>query len=314
MTDVYSNYIRCPKCISDVGFSGEFVSCLSCGARYGVEEGIVKMLSDLSEDRKISIEKWDKGYQESLRDGLFEREFLSYKDRFFDDVYKNVSSEKTIDKSMTYLEIGCGPFLFGNLIADKVSMIIGIDFSLAALKVAKSLLDERGITNYLLIQSDILNIPLKNESVDLIYGGGVIEHFEDTQKCVNELFRILRDGGICLNTVPYLNIASLTYRQLWGNIPNVPVLKQIAEFVHIRLLKKRHMIFGYEMSFLGSTLKNIHRKAGFSRSIIGQFDIDLTFEFVPKFLKPAFVFLAKNSRLFWPMVKVVGVKGRSVVR
>lgn len=312
MTSNYSKYIRCPKCGSDVDIFDAAVVCAACRSKYEIEDGIVKMLAELSDDRELSIEKWDEGYQESLEMGDFAKDFSSYKERFFDDVYKNVASEKTIDKDVVYLEIGCGPFFFGNLIADRVSMIIGIDFSLTALKVAKTLLDERGITNYLLIQSDILNIPIKDESVDLIYGGGVIEHFEDTQKCINELFRVLRAGGVTINTVPYLNIASLTYRQLWGNIPNIPILKQIAEFVHIRLLKKKHMIFGYEMSFLGSTLKNIHRKAGFSKCTIGQFDIDLSFEFAPRFLKPTLVSLAKNSRLFWPMIKVVGIKGKNL--
>lgn len=314
MIDNYSRYLRCPECGSDVGAVGAFVVCGSCSREYAIENGIVKMLAGLSEDREISIEKWDEGYQVSLEKGSFSQELSSYKERFFNDVYKNVAAEKAIDKHVVYLEIGCGPFLLGNLIADKVSMIIGIDFSLAALKVAKALLDQNGIKNYLLIQSDILNIPMKSESVDLIYGGGVIEHFEDTQKCVNELFRVLKNGGVGLNTVPYLNVASLTYRQLWGNIPNVPILKQIAEFIHIRLLKKRHMIFGYELSFLGSTLKSVHKKAGFSQCRVGQFDIDLSFDFAPNFIKPILVFLARNSRLFWPMIKVVGVKGDETSR
>lgn len=314
MTENYSKYLLCPKCGADVRVLETVLVCVGCQSKYEIEDGIVKMLTELSDDRELSIEKWDEGYQDSLGMGSFAKDFLSYKERFFDDVYKNVASERTIDKHIVYLEIGCGPFFFGNLIADRVSMIIGVDFSLTALKVAKTFLDERGVTNYLLIQSDILNIPIKDESVDLIYGGGVIEHFQDTQQCVNELFRVLKDGGVSLNTVPYLNVASLTYRQLWGNIPNVPVLKQIAEFVHIRLLKKKHMIFGYEMSFLGSTLKAIHRRAGFSRCSIGQFDIDLSFEFAPKLLKPILVFLAKNSRLFWPMIKVVGIKDKRLSR
>ena len=46
------------------------------------------------------------------------------------------------------------------------------------------------------------------------------------------------------------------------------------------------MIFGYEMSFLGPTLKRIHKKAGFKKVKVGKFNVKLTFDFVPfKFLK-----------------------------
>jgi ubiquinone/menaquinone biosynthesis C-methylase UbiE len=169
--------------------------------------------------------------------------------------------------------------------------------------------DRRGIKNYLLIQGNILKMPIKSEKIDFIYGGGVIEHFKKTQQSINELYRVLKKNGVSFNTVPYLNLSSLTYRQIWGNIPNFPVLKQIAEFIHIRLLGGRHMIFGYEFSFLGSTLIKLHKKAGFSEIYIDRFRTKLVFVFVHNdFFKKKLLWLADNNRLFWPMVKVVGRK------
>ena len=188
-----------------------------------------------------------------------------------------------------------------------MNLIIGIDFCLSALKIAKKLLDKKGITNYLLIQGDILKMPLKNSSIDFIYGGGVIEHFKNTQSCINELFRVLKVNGVVMNSVPYLNIGSI-YRQIFGNIPNIIILKQIAEFIHIKLLNGKHMIFGYEMSFLATTLKKIYKKAGFNKISVNKFEFELAFDFVPNSLKKPFVWLANNSRFFWPMIKVVSKK------
>ena len=151
-------------------------------------------------------------------------------------------------------------------------------------------------------------MPIKNNTVDLVYGGGVIEHFKDTGSCIDELYRVLKRSGVSFNTVPYLNIGSLTYRQVWGNIPNVPVLREVAEFIHIKLLGAKHMIFGYEMSFTKRTLFSIHKQSGFKKISVDKFQTTLSFEFIPKFFRPFFIYLADTSPLFWPMVKVIGTK------
>ena len=158
------------------------------------------------------------------------------------------------------------------------------------------------------MQGNVLKMPIKRDSIDFVYGGGVIEHFKDTQKSVDEIYRVLKPRGVSFNTVPYLNLGSLTYRQIWGNIPNLPVLKQIFEFVHIKLLRGRYMVFGYELSFLGSTLRKIHKKLGFRNVTVSKFKIALVFEFLPAFFRKPMKWLAQNCRLFWPMIKVIGVK------
>ena len=65
-----------------------------------------------------------------------------------------------------------------------------------------------------------------------------------------------------INTVPYLSLGALTYRQLWGNIPAVPGLRQAAELVHLRLLRSRHLRFGYERSYPMWMLRRALRERG----------------------------------------------------
>jgi hypothetical protein len=62
------------------------------------------------------------------------------------------------------------------------------------------------------------------------------------------------------------------------------------------------------MSFSGTTLKKVHKKAGFGDVVIDKFDVDLDFQFIPIRLKKIFTWLANNSKMFWPMVKVVAKK------
>jgi len=307
MKNNYLDLIACSGCKGDLRkVSEEKFVCNKCGRDFFVEEGILKIVPELTEDMLLSIEKWDENYKNQLKSESFRDLHDDYHKRHADNVASQILSEA--NKRNVYLEIGCGPFFLGKVFAQEFDMVIGIDFCPSALKIAKKLLDEAGVENYILIQGDVINIPIKNNSVDMIYGGGVIEHFEDTQSCINELYRVLKSGGVCFNSVPYLNIGSLTYRQIWGNIPNFPVLKQIAELVHIKLLRGKHMIFGYEMSFTARTLMNVHKKAGFSNVRVDNFEVDMDFEFAPKFSRKLLFKLARESRLFWPMVKVIGIK------
>ncbi len=303
-------YLCCPKCKSDLLNQRDLLICDKCSAGYKIlEDNVFKIIPDLTPDLGLSIQKWDKFYQKQLENDSYFKEKDSYLNNYYEDTYQQINERKKIKKDLVYLEIGCGQMFFGQEIADKCKLVIGIDFCPSALKIAKRILENKGCKNYLLIQGDILNLPIKENKIDLIYGGGVIEHFKNTQQCINELFRVLRKDGISFNTVPYLNLGSLTYRQIWGNIPNFPVLKQIAEFVHIKLLKGKHMIFGYEMSFLGYTLKRMHRVAGFREVNFDQFKVKLAFDFIHnKYLKRKCIWLANNNRLFWPMIKVIARK------
>ena len=300
------DYLCCPQCKSDLEMSKNTLVCFACDATYKIKDGIPILLKDLNSEKKLSLKKWDTFY-----DNLSENErFNQFADMYYNDhfpgIYDQLNAAKPIN-NINYLEIGCGPFLMGQRISESCTLVIGIDFSFSALKLAKMMLDKKRNTNYLLIQADILDMPIKSNVIDLIYGGGVIEHFKDTQTIIDELYRVLAASGVTCNSVPCFNLAAL-YRQKWGNIPNVPVLKQMAEFLHIKVLKGRHMTFGYELSFLSRTIKNIHKKSGFNEVLIKRFNVPLTLEFIPDSLKRPVTWLALNCSLFWPMIFVVGKK------
>lgn len=297
----------CPNCHKSLVKKGSSLLCARCGEKLTLTHGIVVNSADLPSDLLLSNEKWNHLYKQDISKKVYEDKYREYLRLYFQDTYEQLHEVKPIH-NIVYLEIGCGEFALGQAIANKCAFIIGVDLSLNALRIAQALLKKHGIRNYLLIQSDIHHMPIKNNTVGLIYGGGVIEHFKDTGSCIDELYRVLKRNGISFNTVPYLNIGSLTYRQVWGNIPNFPVLKQFAEFIHIKLLGAKHMMFGYEMSFTKRTLISVHKQSGFRKILVAKFRTTLSFEFMPKLFRPFFIYLADNSPFFWPMVKVIGTK------
>lgn len=304
-------FAACTSCFSGLNYSGESMVCPSCGNKYTVYlDDILSTVGDVAEDIDFSMEKWKEYYhEESARkesERIYREDTLP---RVMNQLLEYMPDKK--DKNGVFLEIGCGQSLVGEEMAKRGWFFIGVDYSLFILKSVKKRFEEMGIENYLLLHGDITALPLKNDSVDFIYGGGVIEHFKNNQIVVNHLHRALKPGGASFNSVPFINIGNMVYRSIWGSIPNLPVIRQIAEFVNLKLLKGRHMRFGYELQFSERQLRKIHKKAGFKPDNIKveRFDYTITLEIVKNdFLRNFFTHLIKNNRNFWQMVKVIGIK------
>ncbi|HXF85989.1 MAG TPA: class I SAM-dependent methyltransferase [Anaerolineales bacterium] len=60
------------------------------------------------------------------------------------------------------------------------------------------------LTTHPHIFADVLFVPLKSQSVDCVICTEVLEHLSDPQACVNEIHRLLRDGGLVLASTPFL--------------------------------------------------------------------------------------------------------------
>lgn len=99
------------------------------------------------------------------------------------------------------LEGGCGLGHYLTYYAAKGRRVVGLDFAQQALKS----LHKR--QNYLdLCAGDVSCLPFADETFDLYYSGGVVEHFEGgAEKSLQEARRVLKKDGVLLISVPYYN-------------------------------------------------------------------------------------------------------------
>ncbi len=54
------------------------------------------------------------------------------------------------------------------------------------------------------IVGDVLNLPFENESIDAILGIHLLEHVEEPQRAVKEIYRVLKPGGYAYFDTPFL--------------------------------------------------------------------------------------------------------------
>lgn len=208
-----------------------------------------------------------------------------------------------------YLEIGCGPAYIGEYLMQKYDCsFVGIDFNYPMLVNLRVYLKKKGYKKFILIYADISKMPIKNNSVDFIYGGGVIEHFRSTENILSELYRVLKKNGVAFNTVPAFNLFWLT--RCYNSIPSVQVIKTLFENLHEKilngaLLSKYH---GYELSFPLSRLQQLYKQAKFVNITAGSFAFHPSTNKLKNPILRSIYFTFSKHPFVSPMYFIVGKK------
>ncbi len=124
---------------------------------------------------------------------------------YFDQSYKFTCerlSKNGIDpseffKDKVVVDAGCGGGKFTAVIAKLgAKKVIGIDIGEKGLNFAKEQAKKVSYSkNITYTQGNLLDIPLKDNSVDLVWSNGVIHHTLDYKKCLEEFSRITKPRG-----------------------------------------------------------------------------------------------------------------------
>ena len=92
------------------------------------------------------------------------------------------------------LDLGCGAGTYCRFLRKKGFRIIGLDYSFPMLKRAQKLQGDEEIQ---FLNGEAYNLPLSNQSVDVVVCIGVLQTLTDEKRAIGEINRILRPGGIC---------------------------------------------------------------------------------------------------------------------
>ena len=113
-----------------------------------------------------------------------------------------IISRSGIKKGMKILEVGCGSGAFTTFVARAVGdkgEVFALDIQPEMLKQIENKLklpENRDIKNIQLIEGDALNIPLEDNSFDLVYTITVFQEIPDKNKALKEMKRVLKPKGI----------------------------------------------------------------------------------------------------------------------
>lgn len=169
------------------------------------------------------------------------------------------------------LDMGCGPG--GNIsLLSQFGRVTGLDVSEEALKFARS------YSFFKLVLADAKKLPFTDSSYDLVTSLDVFEHLEDDQKAFREVWRVLRQGGVLLTTVP-------AHPWLWSphdealfhkrRYTRSELLKRISEAGFTILGCSNFVSLGVPINFLRKTRDGILRKVFPEKNrVVENYDIE----------------------------------------
>ena len=158
-----------------------------------------------SEELKAKVRRWwdnhPMDYAVTSREGT--KEFYKDIDRQFlkahyfgQDIYPIFS--RLIDYRALYrkkvLEVGCGLGTICQEFASQGALVTAVDMSNSAVKLTKKRLEIFGLKANI-IRGDAENLPLGNNEHDYAFSWGVLHHTPDTQRAIDEVYRVLKPGG-----------------------------------------------------------------------------------------------------------------------
>ncbi|HJO72051.1 MAG TPA: class I SAM-dependent methyltransferase [Rhodospirillales bacterium] len=201
--------LRCPQCFAAnlaVAADGR-LCCGACSAAFAgdAETGAYSLIADASLGTiKDDIQKWwgdlyrqrYAGHEDGLDAASLGRRLDKLEDLFRRRRHL-AAVEMPLDDltGATVLEIGSGAGAHAALFARHGASVVAIDITperVAATARKLALVPESRGRAY---HADAENLPFRDAAFDVVYSNGVLHHSEDTERCINEVQRVLKPGG-----------------------------------------------------------------------------------------------------------------------
>lgn len=109
------------------------------------------------------------------------------------------SGSKLLVKDKVVLDIACGSGYGSALLSDTAKKVFGVDIDIDSVEYAKTHFHK---SNVEFIEGSGTNIPLPNNSVDVVISYETIEHIKDYKKFLKEIKRVLKSDGLAVISTP----------------------------------------------------------------------------------------------------------------
>jgi ubiquinone/menaquinone biosynthesis C-methylase UbiE len=142
-------------------------------------------------------------------------------------------------KNKIVLDLGVGTGNALNFLKGEKD-IFGIDLTFFMLKEA-----QKKFPKAKLIQANVLSIPLKTKSIDIVTAVGLIEYIQDTIPFIEELYRILKNEGYLILTFSPKNFWT-RMRLLLGH----PIYAMSFDQIKENAIRHNFWIIDYQQSMM----------------------------------------------------------------
>ncbi len=183
MNHALVDLVRCPNCrggnLEVAGEPSGQLVCPNCGAAAPIVAGIPRLAGQTESYAASFGRQWNR--YDVARDQEDESTFT---------VKTGVSPRDLAGKLV--LDAGCGGGRYARLAGSHGARVIATDLSSAVTKAAELC---GSLHDVLVLQADLLDLPLALEAFDLVYSIGVLHHTPDPRRAFHEIARRVKPGG-----------------------------------------------------------------------------------------------------------------------
>jgi len=181
--------VICPKCHQSISKKNDKYHCDKCASVFPIYDDISSFTSTSAEEGSFNKDNFEFLFEMEQRHfwHVGRREIICV-------LLKQIYHEDVSDVAM--IEIGCGNGSVLQFLANKGMNIEGADLFLEALQFCRK---RTGVPLY---QLNALNTPFADEQYDVVGLFDVIEHIDDDEAVLREMYRICKPGGRIILTVP----------------------------------------------------------------------------------------------------------------
>lgn len=192
---------RCHTQSCKVNHQGNAYVCTHCKAAYPVRHQVIDFIYDWDDQRSLAQQamEWPalvRIYESRLwrRNPVFEK----FAKLSFNEEADTILSAVELVGDETILDLACGTGNYSRLFAKQLQTgkVIAADLSLPMLELAATRAEMHGLSDKIqFIRTSALELPLPDNSVDVVNCCGALHLFADLDVALNEIQRVLKPGG-----------------------------------------------------------------------------------------------------------------------
>ncbi len=157
--------------------------CSRCGTELPVVRGIPRFVASDAYVSSFSFE-WNRHRRTQLDDDVSRESEGTFRAK------TGLRPEEVAGRLV--LDVGCGMGRFADIVSRWGGQVVGIDLSLAVEAAHANLV---GRDNVRILQADLLHLPFRPGTFDIVYSLGVLHHTPDCEKAFRNLVPFVRPGG-----------------------------------------------------------------------------------------------------------------------
>jgi ubiquinone/menaquinone biosynthesis C-methylase UbiE len=177
-------------------------------------------------------------------------------------ILSTLSKESKGLKGKKVLEAGSGSGRISMRIAKKGGKVTLLDISPEAISLSRKNFKKNNLTAEFQ-KGSLFKIPSKNNTYDIVWNAGVIEHFykHRQEKAIKEMLRICKKGGLVITLNPYAGsilhtlgkavVVKLAKEYPFGREVPIKSLKWLENRINTKLKKKEYSI-GFILLWIGA--------------------------------------------------------------